>query len=298
MKTTPSPSVWGNSKEGRDFPEFYATQRSPSASRRMICTSPVKFTGQAEIEADIKNFRNALKGVKVEEAFIPSISPTNITALHANDFYKSPEEYNIAVAEAVRDEYKAIVDAGFILQIDDPHLMTHYVKVADLTIEDARKWASYRVDVLNHALQGIPQDRVRFHTCAGINIGPRVNDMPLESMIDILLRINAGGYSFEYGNPRHEHEWKFWKTAGLPDNKVLIPEIISNSTVVVEHPELVAERIERFASVVGRERVMAGADCGFASMTANEDFPPSVIWEKFKSLAKGSEIASKRLWGR
>jgi 5-methyltetrahydropteroyltriglutamate--homocysteine methyltransferase len=193
-------------------------------------------------------------------------------------------------------EYKAIVDSGFLLQIDDPHLVTHYVKDADITLREARRWAAKRVDYLNHALRDIPQDRVRFHTCAGINIGPRVSDMQLKDIVDILLRVNAGAYSFEYGNPRHEHEHQVWKDAALPDDKILIPGMISNSTVLVEHPELVADRIVRFADIVGKERVMAGADCGFASIASNQEFPTTVIWEKFKSLVEGARLATKRLW--
>lgn len=290
-------SAFSDSKESRAFPDFYKVAPSPGAPR-MICTAPIRYVGQDLVKADIENLRSALADVKVEEAFIPSISPTNVAALHRNAFYASTEEYNIALADALHEEYQTIIEAGFILQVDDPHLMTHYVKEADLTMEEARRWASFRVDILNHALKGIPTDRVRFHTCAGINIGPRVNDMPLESMVDILLRIEAGAYSFEYGNPRHEHEWAVWKTAGLPDDRILIPGVISNSTVLVEHPELVAERITRFADVVGRERVMAGADCGFASSATSEDFPESIVWEKLKSLTEGSRIASRRLWGR
>lgn len=288
-------SAFSDSKETRAFPEFYNTTHVPPAVR-MMCTGPIKYTGQDQLASDIKLFREASKGVSFAEAFMPSISPTNIAAIYRNAFYRSEEEFNIALADAMHEEYRAIVDAGFVLQIDDPHLMTHYVKVPDLTVEEARKWAGYRVDMLNHALEGIPADRVRFHTCAGINIGPRVTDMPLPTMIDILLRVKAGGYSFEYGNPRHEHEWTAWKTARLPDDKVLIPGFISNSTALVEHPELVAQRIMRFADVVGRERVIAGADCGFASIAKNEDFPASVVWAKLESLAEGARIASRQLW--
>lgn len=290
-------SAFADSKETRAFPEFYKASGVPPAIR-MVCTGPIKYTGQSQLASDVRLFKEASSGLDFTEAFMPSISPTNVAAIYRNAFYTSEDEYNIALANAMREEYRAIVDAGFVLQIDDPHLMTHYVKVPDMSVEEARKWASHRVDMLNYALDGIPAHRVRFHTCAGINIGPRVSDMPLPTMIDIILRIRVGGYSFEYGNPRHEHEWSAWKNAGLPDDKVLIPGFISNSTALVEHPELVAQRIMRFADVVGRERVIAGADCGFASTAKNEDFPASVVWAKLESLAEGARLASKQLWSR
>jgi len=203
-----------------------------------------------------------------------------------------------AIAEAMREEYRAIVDAGFVLQIDDPLLLTYYVKHPDLSVQQCRDWARVRIDALNHALRGIPVDRVRFHTCYGINMGPRIHDMELKDVIDLFLTIRAGAYSFEAANPRHEHEWRVWKDVGLPEDRILIPGVISHTTHLVEHPEAVADRICRFAAVVGRERVMAGADCGFATFASSNEIHPSVVWAKFDSLAQGARLASDALWGR
>ena len=196
----------------------------------------------------------------------------------------------------MREEYRAIIAAGFLLQIDDPFLVSYYIMRPDLDVAACRKWAYARVEALNHALADIPEDRIRFHTCYSINMGPRVHDMELKDVVDIILKVRAGAYSFEAANPRHEHEWKVWKDAKLPDDKILIPGVITQSTVLVEHPELVAERLIRFADVVGRERVIAGADCGFASFAGSNEVHPSITWAKFKALAEGARLASKRLW--
>lgn len=203
-----------------------------------------------------------------------------------------------AIAEAMREEYKAIVDAGFLLQIDDPFLVTYYIMRPQLSIADCRKWAELRVEALNTALKGIPEDKIRFHTCYSVNMGPRVHDMQLKDIIDVILKVKASGISFEAANPRHEHEAEEWKRAKTPDNKVLLPGVITQSTVLVEHPELVAQRIARFADVVGRERVIASADCGFASFAGSNEVHPSIVWAKFKSLVEGARLASQRLWKR
>ena len=190
----------------------------------------------------------------------------------------------------------AIVDAGFLLQIDDPFLVTYYIMRPELSVADCRKWAELRVEALNAALKGIPADRVRFHTCYSVNMGPRVHDMQLKDIVDIILKVNAQGYTFEAANPRHEHEWEEWKRAKIADDKVLLPGVITQSTVLVEHPELVAQRLVRFAGVVGRERVIASADCGFASFAGSNEVHPSIVWAKFKSLVDGAGIATKQLW--
>src|SRR4029078_1937447 len=196
---------------------------------------------------------------------------------------------------AMREEYKAIVDAGFLLQIDDPFLVTYYIMRPQLSIADCRKWAELRVEALNSALKGIPEEKRRFHTCYSVNMGPRVHDMQLKDIIDVILKVRAGGYSFEAADPRHEHEVAEWRRTKLTDDKVLLPGVITQSTVLVEHPELVAQRIERFADVVGRERVIAGADCGFASFAGSNEVHPSIVWAKFKSLVEGSRLASPQL---
>jgi 5-methyltetrahydropteroyltriglutamate--homocysteine methyltransferase len=289
---------WAGSKEVTAFPEFYepALRQSPNAAApRFVCTGPIRYVGHALLRADIDNLRTALTGLDVAEAFIPAIAPSNVEGRQKNLYYKTAEEYLFAIADAMHEEYAAIVAAGFLLQIDDPRLVTYYIMDPRSTVADARAWAEVRVAALNHALRGIPRDRVRFHTCYSINMGPRVTDMELKDVVDIILKVQAGAYSFEAANPRHEHEWRVWETVTLPDDAVLIPGVITQSTVLVEHPELVAERIARFASVVGRERVIAGADCGFASFAGSTEIPASVVWAKLASLTAGARLASARL---
>jgi 5-methyltetrahydropteroyltriglutamate--homocysteine methyltransferase len=198
----------------------------------------------------------------------------------------------------MHEEYRAIVDAGLLLQIDDPRLVTYYAVQPNVSVEECRRWAGLRVEVLNHALRDLPRERIRFHTCYSINMGPRVHDMELKDIVDLILRIRAGAYSFEAGNPRHEHEWRVWEGVKLPEGAVLIPGVITHSTVLVEHPEAVAERIGRFASVVGRENVIAGADCGFGTFAGTREIHPTVAWAKLEALVAGARLASRRLWGR
>jgi len=288
---------WATSREGLSFPEFYAQTHAASRHAHMVCTGPITYKGHTRLKRDIDNFKAALGSVKVEEAFMPAISPSNIEDWQRNAFYKTQEEYIFAIADAMREEYRAIVDAGLLLQIDDPRLVTYYIIHPETSIADCRRWADVRVEALNHALRDIPPEKVRFHTCYGINMGPRIHDMELKDIVDILLKIRAGAYSLEAANPRHEHEWKVWKTAKLPDGKILIPGVISHSTVLVEHPELVAERIVRYANVIGRENVIAGTDCGFATFAGSKEIHPSIVWAKFKAMADGARIASRELWG-
>ena len=297
------PSPFANTRETRDFPDYYqsAMAEQVSARRRralMVCAGPIKYKGHEQLKSDLDGLKTALAGSGATEAFVPAIAPSNIETTTPNEHYKSAEEYVFAIAEAMREEYKAIVDAGFLLQIDDPFLVTYYIMRPELSIAECRKWAEVRVEALNAALKGIPANRVRFHTCYSINMGPRVHDMQLKDIVDIILKVNAGAYTFEAANPRHEHEWEEWKRAKIADDKVLIPGVITQSTVLVEHPELVAQRLVRFADVVGRERVIAGADCGFASFAGSNEVHPSIVWAKFKSLVEGSRLASRQLWGR
>jgi 5-methyltetrahydropteroyltriglutamate--homocysteine methyltransferase len=297
--TEPGALPWAGSKEVTAFPDFYepSLRQSPNAAApRYACTGPITYVGHARVAADIANLEAALAGRDVAEAFLPAIAPSNVEGRQRNQHYKTDEEYLFAIAEAMREEYKAIVDAGLLLQIDDPRLVTYYIMSPTSTVADCRRWAEVRVEALNHALRGLPRDRVRFHTCYSINMGPRVHDMQLRDIVDVILKVAAGAYSFEAANPRHEHEWRVWETVTLPPDAVLIPGVITQSTVLVEHPELVAERIERFASVVGRERVIAGADCGFASFAGSTEIHPSVVWAKLGSLVEGARIASRRLW--
>jgi 5-methyltetrahydropteroyltriglutamate--homocysteine methyltransferase len=286
--------AWAGSREALAFPEFYADSLT-RGSRAMVCTGPLAYKGQAQLQRDIANLKAAIGNRKVE-AFMPAISPANVEDWQRNAYYKTQEEFLFAIADALREEYKAIVDAGFLLQIDDPRLVSYYVVKPDASIAECRKWAMVRVEALNHALRGIPPEKVRHHTCYGINMGPRLHDMEVKHLLDIILKINAGAYSFEAANPRHEHEWKIWGNAKLPKHKALIPGVISHSTVLVEHPELVAERIVKFASLVGRERVIAGSDCGFATFAGSKEVHPSIVWAKFEALREGARLASRELW--
>jgi len=294
--------LWKESRETLAFPEYYlANMRSRellvAKPVKLVCTSPIEYVGTEVLQRDISNLKNAVEISKPVEAFMTAISPSDIEGQQANQFYDSDEAYLYAIADAMREEYKAIIEAGFILQIDDPRLLTYYISRPDLSVEDCRKWAVVRVEVLNHALKGLPEDRIRFHSCYGINIGPRVHEMDLSDIVDIMLKVNAGAYLFEAGNPRHDHEWKVWKDVKLPDGKFILPGVISHSTPLVEHPELFARRIERFVGCVGRENVIASSDCGFASFASSEqEIHPSIVWAKFKSLTDGAALASKSLW--
>jgi 5-methyltetrahydropteroyltriglutamate--homocysteine methyltransferase len=295
------PSPFSNTRETRDFPEYYQSQVAEQVSARrrralMVCSGPIAYKGQAQFKADLDTLKAALKNVSVVEAFVPAIAPSNIECTSPNEYYPSAEKYVFAIAEAMREEYRAIVDAGFLLQIDDPFLVTYYITRPDLSVTECRKWAELRVEALNHALEGIPEDRVRFHTCYSINMGPRIHDMQLKDIIDIILKVKAQGFTFEAANPRHEHEYEEWKRAKVPDDKILLPGVITQSTVLVEHPELVAQRLIRFAGVVGRDRVIASADCGFASFAGSNEVHPSIVWAKFKALVDGAKLASGQLW--
>ncbi len=295
------PSPFSNTRETRDFPEYYQSQVAEQVSARrrralMVCSGPIAYKGQAQLKADLDTLKAALTNVSVTEAFVPAIAPSNIECTSPNEYYPTAEKYVFAIAEAMREEYKAIVDAGFLLQIDDPFLVTYYITRPELSVAECRKWAELRVEALNHALEGIPAGRVRFHTCYSINMGPRIHDMQLKDIIDIILKVKAQGFTFEAANPRHEHEFDEWRRAEVPDDKILIPGVITQSTVLVEHPELVAQRLIRFAGVVGRERVIASADCGFASFAGSNEVHPSIVWAKFKALVDGAKRASGQLW--
>lgn len=302
-ETKPREGPWVGSREELAFPEYYqwyARGRggNVAAPYSWVCTGPITYKGHEALQRDIENLKAALEHVQVEEAFLPAASPTDIESQRLNEYYPSQEAYLYAIAEAMREEYRAIVEAGFVLQIDDPRLVTYYVANPGASIEQCRQWAELRVEVLNYALRDIPPEQVRFHTCYGINIGPRVHEMPLQDIVDIMLRINAGAYSFEAANPRHEHEWRVWEGVTLPEGKVLIPGVISHTTNLVEHPELVAERLLRYAKLVGREHVIAGSDCGFSSQATMEpEIHPSVVWAKFQAMAEGARLASAQLWG-
>jgi 5-methyltetrahydropteroyltriglutamate--homocysteine methyltransferase len=282
------------------FKEFYAELdvREPMANAKMVaCVGPVKYIGQDILRRDIDNFKAALKGTKVEEAFMPVVAPSSVLPDRKDEYYKGEEEWLDAVTAAMRTEYQTIVDAGFILQIDDARAATAYDRmVPPGTFEEYRRWLAKFVESLNRALEGIPEDRVRYHVCWGSWPGPHVSDVALKDIVDLILKVRAGAYVIESANPRHEHEWQVWKNVKLPDGKVLIPGVISHATNVVEHPELIAERITRFANLLGRENVLAGTDCGFAQGTFYRRVHPTVMWAKFEALVEGARLASKQLW--
>jgi 5-methyltetrahydropteroyltriglutamate--homocysteine methyltransferase len=268
------------------------------ANAKMVaCIGPVKYIGQDILRRDIDNFKAALKGVKVVEAFMPVVAPSSVLPDRKDEYYKGEEEWLSAVTAAMRTEYRTIVDAGFILQIDDARAATAFDRmVPPGTFEEYRRWLAKFVESLNHALEGIPEDRVRYHVCWGSWPGPHVSDVALKDIVDLILKVRAGAYVIESANPRHEHEWQVWKNVRLPDGKVLIPGVISHATNVVEHPELIAERITRFANLLGRENVIAGTDCGFAQGTFYRRVHPTVMWAKFEALVEGARLASKQLW--
>ncbi len=282
------------------FKEFYAELdvREPMANAKMVaCVGPVKYIGQEILRRDIDNFKAALKGVKVVEAFMPVVAPSSVLPDRKDEYYKGEGDWLSAVTAAMRTEYRTIVDAGFILQIDDARAATAFDRmVPPGTFEEYRRWLAKFVESLNHALEGIPEDRVRYHVCWGSWPGPHVSDVALKDIVDLILKVRAGAYVIESANPRHEHEWQVWKNVKLPEGKVLIPGVISHATNVVEHPELIAERITRFAGLLGRENVIAGTDCGFAQGTFYRRVHPTVMWAKFEALVEGARLASKQLW--
>ena len=287
-------------RENMAFPAFYKDgAHSGSAQARFACTGPIKYTGHQQLAQDLSNLKLALGEQNPVDAFVPSVSPSSCAGMMENRYYKNDDEHVAAVAEAMREEYEGIVAAGFQVQIDDPRLAMHYMLTPGESLEDTRGWARRRIEVLNHALRNIPPERVRHHTCYGINMGPRTSDLEMKHLADLIVTIRAGYYSFEMANPRHEHEWRVWEHVKLPDDKVLMPGCITHASVIVEHPELVAERIVRLAGIVGRERIIAGSDCGFASTLAPNQPPevePEIVWAKFASLVAGARLATKALW--
>jgi 5-methyltetrahydropteroyltriglutamate--homocysteine methyltransferase len=290
-------------KRGADrtkFSEFYAeldAKEAVSTTTEAICVSPIKYTGQAELQRDIDNFKAALKKVKVEEAFLPVAAPASVIPDRKNEYYKTDEELQAAIADAMRVEYKMIVDAGFVVQLDDARSAVTFDRmVPPASFADYRRWLSQQVDILNHAIAGLPADRIRYHVCWGSWPGPHTSDVPLKDIVDLILKVRVGAYVIEGANPRHEHEWQVWKDAKLGSGQVLIPGVISHATNVVEHPELVAERIVRLARIIGRENIIAGTDCGFAQGPFYRRVHPSVMWAKLQALSEGARIASKELW--
>jgi 5-methyltetrahydropteroyltriglutamate--homocysteine methyltransferase len=302
-EAAPAPATSGVGPRGfyqrRDrqaFPELYAEidrEMFPGGRRPMSreITSPITYIGVAALQADIDNLRQALASTPATEAFMTAVAPGSF-GREQNRYYRSQEEFLYAIAEAMRTEYRAIVDAGFVLQIDDPGMAENWDAMdPSVTVEQYRDYARLCIAALNQGLEGIPEDRVRYHMCWGSWHGPHLTDIPLRDIVDLLLTVHAGGFSVEAGNVRHEHEWKVWREVKLPPGRVLIPGVVSHATNVVEHPELVADRIVQFANLVGRENVIAGTDCGLGGRVH-----PSLAWAKLRALADGAELASRQLW--
>jgi 5-methyltetrahydropteroyltriglutamate--homocysteine methyltransferase len=283
-----------------EFAEFYSELRfggAPAASRppeRVICNGPITYIGHDLVKRDIEIFRSALaaQNMRVEDAFLCVLAPGWLEHFFYNEYYPDDESYLFALADAINVEYRAIADAGFILQLDDPGLPDTYdMIVPNPSIEDYRKFAQVRIDAMNRALQGIPEDRVRYHICWGSWHGPHTHDLPLKHVVDLMLQVKAQAYSVEAANPRHEHEWKVWRDVKLPQGKILIPGVVSHASNVVEHPELVADRIIQYAELVGKENVIAGTDCGMGNRVHHQ-----IGWAKLKALSEGAALASKQLW--
>ncbi|MYF93605.1 MAG: cobalamin-independent methionine synthase II family protein [Gemmatimonadetes bacterium] len=289
------------SQEVAAFPEYYERYFGKAMHggavakiNPVVCIGPVSYKGIDALNKDIENLKAAVAGVDKVDVFMPAVAPGGVGG---NEYYPTEEEYLQAVGEAMRTEYKAIVDAGFIVQIDDPW-MTVVRGDGSLSLADRLRKIELSVEVLNHSLRGIPPEQVRLHTCYGINEGPRIHDAALKDIVGVMLKVNAGAYSFEAANPRHEHEYHVWEDVKLPEGKLIIPGMVAHASNIVEHPELICERIVRFANIVGRENVIAGTDCGFSTQaTYTPEVHPTVVWAKFQAIAAGARLATKQLWG-
>jgi 5-methyltetrahydropteroyltriglutamate--homocysteine methyltransferase len=297
-KPGPRPSMF--EAEVNDFPEYYRQYFSTAMLGGTIaplaqfaCIGPVSYRGQDAVRRDIGNLKAALKGIETADVFMPAVAPSGVGK---NEYYPTYEEYMFAVADAMSQEYRAIIDAGFLVQIDDPFL-TELYSYSVLSPEEQDRTAAIHIDAVNHAVRTIPAEKIRYHTCYGINEGPRVHDAPLQKVLPLVLKVNAGAYSFEAANARHEHEYHVWEKLKLPEGKAIIPGVVTHASNIVEHPELIAERIVRFANLVGRENVIAGTDCGFSSQAMYQtEIHPTVVWAKFRAMSEGARLATERLW--
>jgi 5-methyltetrahydropteroyltriglutamate--homocysteine methyltransferase len=287
------------------FAEFYAeldAADGPPATAGAtgvlaVCSGPIEYTGHAELQRDIGNFKAALAAAGVNQGFLPVAAPASVIPDRKNEYYKSDEDCLRAIGRAMRAEYKAIVDAGLLVQLDDARFAVTYDRmVPPATFQDYRRWVEMHIEVLNQALDGIPEDRVRYHVCWGSWPGPHTTDVPLKDVVDLILKVKAGAYLIEGANPRHEHEWRVWEKVKLPRGRKLVPGVISHATNVVEHPELVAERLVRIGKLIGAENLMAGTDCGFAQGPFHRRVHPSIMWAKLESLAAGARLASQQLF--
>jgi 5-methyltetrahydropteroyltriglutamate--homocysteine methyltransferase len=278
-------------RDAAEFPEYFAG-RGNLAGREAVCVGRLSYIGHDAIRADVDNFKTALAGVDVVDAFLPAVAPGTIEHWLRNEHYGSDEAYLAAIADAMKVEYDAIVGAGFLLQIDDPDLADAWQIHPRMSVAEYRKFAALRIESLNHALRDIAPERVRFHVCWGSYHGPHKYDLPLRDFVDLVLAVRAQGYSIEASNPRHDHEWRVWEDVKLPDGKILIPGVVGHASDFVEHPELVAERLTKYARLVGREHVIAGTDCGLGPRVGH----PKIAWAKFEALVEGARLATRQLW--
>ncbi len=284
-------------RDSRRFPGYFAGRaggRRAFNVSQAACVAPIKYVGAAALKTDVENFRAALQQVPVPEAFLPAVTPGTVEHWLKNDHYKTTEAFLFAIADALREEYKGIVDAGFLLQIDDPDLPDGWQMFPDMSVADYRKYATLRVEALNHALRDIPREKVRLHVCWGSFHGPHQADIPLKEIADIIFSVKASSYSIEASNPVHEHEWHVFEKFKIPDGAVLIPGVVGHCTDFIEHPQAIADRLVRYANLVGKENVMAGTDCGLGHRVGH----PDICWAKLESLAEGARLATKQLWGR
>jgi 5-methyltetrahydropteroyltriglutamate--homocysteine methyltransferase len=294
-----APATWlGRDRER--FAEFMAAEfpRGVQGAPADACVGPIHYKDGASIRRDTANIKAALAAVHVEDGFVTTVAPASVGYDSFNEYYANEREYVFAIANALREEYLAVHESGLVLQVDDAVLANMYDELVQKGPADYRRWAEVRIEALNHALAGIPPDRVRYHVCFGSWHVPHVADAPLDAIVDLILRVNAGAYLIEAANVRHEHEWRVWENVKLPAGKILMPGVVTHHTTTVEHPRLVADRIVRFAKLLGRENVVASTDCGFAQVETIARVHPQVMWAKFESLAEGARLASQELWGR
>ena len=287
---------------GRDRERFkeaveYEFRNMPGTVMQHVCTRPIEYRPD-NVRRDIGNLKAALAGTNAVEGFITAVAPASAVFNGVNEFYGNEREYIFALAEGLRQEYLEIYNAGFIVQVDDAVLANMYDYLVQQSPQLYRQWAELRIDALNHALRGIPEDRVRYHMCFGSWHLPHMSDAPLADIVDLVLKVKAGAYSLEAANPRHEHEWRVWQKVKLPPGKILIPGVITHHVMTVEHPQVVADRLVKYANIVGRENVIAGSDCGFAQAENVQRVHPDIMWAKFEALAEGARLATKELWGR
>jgi 5-methyltetrahydropteroyltriglutamate--homocysteine methyltransferase len=295
VRPVAKPKIGFLGRDESNYPDFFATSGMRTlGTQQHVCVAPIRYIGKPVMQRDVDNFLHALKGVSVKGAFLPVVAPTSISVDHINEYYASQEEYLAALADALHEEYRTITDAGLIVQLDDA-ILTHFYDRMQAEGRDYRKWVAQQVEVINHALRGIPEEQVRYHVCWGSWPGPHTSDAPLSAFLDLVLNINAQAFSIEGANPRHEWEWTVWQDVKLPEGKILLPGVISHAISHVEHPELIAQRLRRFADLVGRENVIASSDCGFAQSAGTQRQVPSIMWAKLQSLAEGAELASRRL---